>query len=114
MRDANRVKVVIRGRTYQLMGEDADHTRRLARHIDETMARFSEGMVATDNYQLAILTALHLADELFAERGQFHSFRSQVGASADRILDLLEGCLTPDEIDDENTAGQGEATRSGT
>ena len=112
MSDANRVQVVIRGRTYQLMGANADHTRLLARHIDETMARFSEHMIATDNYQLAILTALHIADELFTVRGQFNSYRSQVATSADRMLNLLESCLAADEGDCENAGEEGESTHS--
>ncbi len=112
MSDGNRVQVVIRGRTYRLMGADADHTRRLARHIDETMARFSDGMIEADNYQLAILTALHLADELFTVRGQFNTYRSQVGASAGRMLNLLESCLAADELEGENAGAEGESEHS--
>ncbi len=99
----NRVQVVIGGRNYRLAGGDPDHTRRLARKVDETMARFSEGMVGVDDYQLAVLTALHIADELSAVEGDYRSYRSRVEALADRVLGKVEEDL--DEAESEQVGG---------
>ncbi len=89
----DRIQVVIYGRTYQLVGADAVRTRELARKVDETMRRFSENMPGAESYQLAILAALHLADKLARVRDEFATYRSDVGDSADRLLEVLENGL---------------------
>lgn len=109
MSNSGRVRVVIRGRAYQLSGADAGHTQELARQVDQTMARFADDLVIADNYQLAILTALHLADELASVRAECDQYRARVGASADRLLHLLDGCLEEDPANPRDT----EELRSG-
>lgn len=108
MSDHNRVQVVIHGRTYQLAGADPDHTRELARKVDETITRFSDAAPGAESYQLAILAALHLADELAAVRGEYEEYRSRTGASAGRILDAVAVCLAEDEPSENEPPPEGE------
>lgn len=98
MSASNRIQVVIHGRTYQLAGADPDQTRQLARKVDETITRFSDAMPGAESYQLAILAALHLADELATVRGEFEEYRSRVGASADRIREAVTTSMAEDTL----------------
>ena len=111
---ASRVQVVIRGRTYQLAGGHPEHTRSLARVVDETMAQFSEQMVGVDNYHLAILTALHLADELSGATSKVERYRSRVGALVARVNDTLDAALADEdaETDPEPAADSSAIARS--
>ena len=90
MAATDRVQVVIGGRTYRLAGGDPDHTRRLARKVDEVMSRFSESIVGADDYQVAILTALHIADELSAAEDNYSSYRFRVEGLVDHVQGVLE------------------------
>ena len=85
-----RMRVVIYGRTYQLVGEDGNRTRTLARKVDELMRRFADGLPGADPYQLAILAALHLADQEAQARDDLESYRTRVDDSANRLLRALE------------------------
>lgn len=84
------VKVVIHGRTYHLSGKDPEHTRRMARKVDETLSHFSAQMPGVEPYQIAILAALHLADELSAVRDDFRAYQAQAAAWADRMLQEID------------------------
>ena len=92
-----RTQVVIFGRTYQLRGPDPEHTRSIARTVDEVMQRFSSGLPGTERYQLAILAALHLADELATIRQDYDSYRARVDRLAARALDSIESGLEGEE-----------------
>lgn len=96
----NSVEVSIRGRTYRLIGADAARARQLASLVDQTMARLASGGVGADDYQRAILTAFQFADDLMTAQGELAKYRENVGASAGRILDLLETSLEEDESED--------------
>lgn len=93
MEPHDRIQVVIYGRAYRLGGADPARTRELARKVDDTMRRFSKRLPGAEAYQLAILTALHLADELASAKDEFAQFRDRVGDSADRLLKSLEHSL---------------------
>lgn len=93
MASGNRVTVVIHGRTYHLSGSDPEHTRRMARTVDETLSRFSAAMPGVEPYQIAILAALHLADELSNEKDAFEKYRAQAGGWAARMTRVVEGAM---------------------
>ena len=104
MAAADRVQVVIGGRTYRLAGGDPEHTRRLARKVDEVMSRFSGSTVGADDYQVAILTALHIADELASAEDNYHSYQSRVEGLADQLHGVLEEDLAEVEPEQEGAA----------
>lgn len=95
------VQVVIRGRTYNLAGGQPEHARALARKVDETMAQFSRQMVGADSYQIAILTALHIADELAAATSELSSFRMRVDDVVGRVQQAVDETLAEDEFEAE-------------
>lgn len=83
------VRVTIYGRVYRLVGPDPERLLEMARRVDETMRRFSERMHGVDNYQLVVLTALHLADELATVRDDFEAYRDRVDSTSTRMLAAL-------------------------
>lgn len=96
-----RVEVIIDGRAYWLSGADPDHTRRLARKVDDTINRFVDRMPGSDKYQLAILAALYLADELAAIEAEYAEFRSRAGAAVERITGVVEATIAEDDLSPE-------------
>ena len=84
------VEVRIFGRTHHLKGDDPEHIREVARLVDEKMNHIAGRMQTADGYRVAVLTALHIADQLLAERGAMESYRSQVDARSMRMLLLLD------------------------
>lgn len=90
MAGKERTQVVIHGRAYNLSGGDAERTRTLARTVNAAMARLSDALPQAEDYQLAILAALHIADESLRFRTELEAFRSGVDASASRMLEAIE------------------------
>ena len=96
MSAVSRIQVAIYGRIYRLVGADPERTRATASQVDEMMRRFSKHMHGVDDYQLAILTALHFADEASAVRGEFEGYRDRVSASSARIVAAVDTALEGD------------------
>ena len=89
-----RVRVEIDGRAYHLGGADPERTRALARKVDEAISRFRDTPSAgTDSYQLAILAALQIADELATACSEHERYRSEVGAASRKLLDELQSAV---------------------
>ena len=93
MAQQDRTQVVIYGRGYHLSGGDPARTRELARKVDHTMRRLADRLPGSGEYQLAILSALHLADELAKTEEALANLQDKVSDSADRLLDRLESTL---------------------
>ena len=94
------VRVEIGGRAYNLGGADPERTRELAQKVDETISRFEDTLGAgSDKYQLAILAALQIADELATLRNLHENYRTEVGAAVRKVMDDLQSGVA--EIDDE-------------
>ena len=79
------VAVRIRGRDLRIRSDEpGEQLERIARTVDETMARVEKRTGAVDSLDVAMLTALNLARELVASR--------DAGSSADegRLRALIE------------------------
>ncbi len=89
-----RVRVEIGGRAYHLGGADPARTRELARKVDEAINRSADTLGAgTDSYQLAILAALQIADELATARDEHQRYRLEIGAASRKLLDGLQSAV---------------------
>ena len=85
------IRVEIDGRAYNLGGGDPERTRKLARQVDEAIKHLRDSMGAgADSYQLAILAALGLADELESFRESGDRDRSDIGEAVQGLLTQLE------------------------
>lgn len=64
---STRVKIV--GEEYTIRSDaDPEHTRAVAAHVDAAIRRVLENPAITDPGKAAILAAMSITDELFAER----------------------------------------------
>ena len=78
----------------------------MAAYVDRTMSHIQARLPFSSSTRLAILTALHIADEMMRERGQRESVLSRVEEKAESLRILLE---SPGDKDHNETAGPGSA-----
>ena len=71
-------------------GNDADETRQLAELVDSKMNFIATQVRVPDNYRIAVLTALHLADEYANLKQEHDRLKAEVSGKANRINALLD------------------------
>ncbi len=87
--------VKIYHRTYQLRtGGDVEYLDQLARHLDEQMLRISEETPTVDTLKIAILAALHIADEYFSTKKRLDVSEDQVCRKSTKLVEMLESHLS--------------------
>jgi cell division protein ZapA len=88
MERSKSTRVQIFGSDYHVRGEaDPDHIRDLAAYVDAKMHEIANDQSLVSSTKVAILTAIHIADELFQERLER---QRSVDAVAERALHLSE------------------------
>jgi cell division protein ZapA (FtsZ GTPase activity inhibitor) len=81
------VTVQLRGRELRIRGtEDEASLQRVARHLDETMARLEQRSGKVDSLDVALLTALNLAREVI----ELREGRSANHVDSRRLRSLIE------------------------
>lgn len=92
---AQPIEIEIFGRTYQVRaGKDPEYTRKLAQFVDEQMRRVAEhAPPASSPVHVAVLTLLHVANELFDARGEADESESSLEEKARELVELLETTL---------------------
>jgi cell division protein ZapA len=85
------VTVQIAGNRYSLK-TDADERalRALASYVDTKMRDAQKGTRTVDTQTVAVLTALQIAEELFAERREARELRRSIREKSQSLLDTLE------------------------
>ena len=85
------IQVNIFGQVYHIKGgEDPQHTSELAALVDEKMNFIARQVSVPDSFRVAVLTALHLADEYDALLKEHEELQKEVAAKADRLEALLD------------------------
>lgn len=89
------VDLEIFGRTYQIKGEkDAAYTRRLAAYVDEQMRAVAErSPPSASPVQIAVLTLLHIAHELFEATENMEQNEAAILHKSEELLALLDASL---------------------
>ena len=84
-------QVNIFGQVFHIKGgNDADQTRRLADLVDQKMNFIASQVRLPDNYRIAVLTALHLADEYANLKQEHDRLKAEVSLKAAKIDSLLD------------------------
>jgi len=84
-------QVQIFGQVYHLRGsEDADYARRVARLVDDRMNAIADQMASVDSFRVAVLAALHIADEYLRLKEQHDRYKTQVAVKSNRLVSLLD------------------------
>ncbi len=83
-------RVQIFGSEYHVRGDaDPEYIRSLAAYVDAKMAEIATDQSLVSSTKVAILTAIHIADELFQERRQREQTVNDVAERALQISDAL-------------------------
>jgi len=85
------IKVDIYNQTYNIRSDgDNEYIHRLAEYVDAKMREVTSGTYTIDSHKVAILAALHIADEL-------HQLRSQQDQLDNDLAQRSADCM--DELD---------------
>ena len=88
------VQVKIYDQSYQLRSDSGeDYTRQLAKSVDATMRAIAEKTKTYDSLRLAVLSALHFADECERLREHHDRLQEAVVEETRKISEALEGAL---------------------
>jgi cell division protein ZapA len=86
------VKVTIVGEEYTIRSDEpAEHTRAVAKYVDETIRGVMNAGATVESHKAAILAALQITDELFKSRDG----REELGERMRGISSYLRRLLPP-------------------
>jgi cell division protein ZapA len=84
-------QVQIFGQVYHLRGsEDAEYARRVARLVDDRMNTIADQMATVDSFRVAVLAALHIADEYLRLKEQHDHYKVRVADKSHHLVSLLD------------------------
>lgn len=88
------IKVNIYGQEYPIKSDaDATYVQQIAEYVDRKMKEVAEKVPARIHSQLAVLTALNIADELFKEREEKEKKLSEVEEKTQSLIEWLDAKL---------------------
>jgi cell division protein ZapA len=104
---AQSIRVEIYNQTYNIRSDgDNDYIMRLAEYVDGKMREISSGTLTVDSLKVAILAALHIADEYHQLKNQQEQSDSQLASRSAECAEMLDRVLKhkeapPQELDRE-------------
>src|SRR6266513_5284237 len=88
------VRVEIYNQTYNIRSDgDTEYISRLAEFVDSRMREISSGTLTVDSLKVAILAALHIADELHRLKNMHEQADAQLGARSAECAEMLDRLL---------------------
>lgn len=99
-----RVRVLNREYPLRVAPGDEDYTLHLAQRVDERMRKLQHAIPTQTDLTHAVLTALELAEELYATRAEVDRLQAHVEIETGHLADRLDQALatpTPREPSDE-------------
>lgn len=89
------VNVKIFNQTYTIRSNDGDaeRTLRLAALVDQRMREIAQGGLTADSLKLAILAAIHIADELDRANAKYEELNRELVARSAECAELLDQML---------------------
>lgn len=88
------IRVEIYNQTYSIRSDgDNEYILRLADYVDGKMREISSGTLTVDSLKVAILAALHVADELHQQKHQQQQTDAQLAARSAECTELLDRVL---------------------
>ncbi|MEM1117270.1 MAG: cell division protein ZapA [Bacteroidota bacterium] len=88
-----RVRILDRDYPLRVAPGDEDYTVHLAQRIDERLRRLRQQIPSQPDLTHAILTALELAEELYAARAETDRLRARVEIESTALVDRLDAVL---------------------
>ncbi len=92
---AQTVKVEIYNQTYNIRSRDGDTDRikELAAFVNSRMNEIATSALTVDSLRLAILAALHIADELHQMKDRRDKLDQEIGERSAECVELLDNIL---------------------
>lgn len=88
------VRVEIYNQTYNIRSDgDTEYIVQLAEFVDSRMREISSGTLTVDSLKVAILAALHIADELHRLKHLYEQADSQLAARSGECAEMLDRLL---------------------
>jgi cell division protein ZapA len=88
------IRVEIYNQTYNIRSEgDTEYIKQLAAFVDSRMREISSGTLTVDSLKVAILAALHIADELHRTRKLHEQQDSQLASRSAECAEMLDRVL---------------------
>jgi cell division protein ZapA len=88
------VRVEIYNQTYNIRSDgDTEYIIQLAEFVDSRMREISSGTLTVDSLKVAILAALHIADELHRLKQLHEQADSQLAARSGECAEMLDKLL---------------------
>src|SRR3982750_3030806 len=88
------VRVEIHNQTYNIRSDgDTEYIVQLAEFVDSRMREISSGTLTVDSLKVAILAALHIADELHRLKHLHEQADSQLAARSGECAEMLDRLL---------------------
>jgi cell division protein ZapA len=104
---AQSIRVEIYNQTYNIRSDgDNDYIMRLAEFVDGKMREISSGTLTVDSLKVAILAALHIADEFHQLKNQQEQSDAQLASRSAECSEMLDRVLkhrdpAPQELETE-------------
>jgi cell division protein ZapA len=91
---AQSIRVEIYNQTYNIRSDgDNDYILRLAEYVDGKMREISSGTLTVDSLKVAILAALHIADEFHQLKNQQQQSDAQLASRSAECAEMLDRVL---------------------
>ena len=88
------IRVEINNQTYNIRSDgDTEYIIQLAEFVDSRMREISSGTLTVDSLKVAILAALHIADELHRLKNMHEQADSQLAARSSECAEMLDKLL---------------------
>lgn len=85
------IQVEIYNQTYSIRSDgDNEYIQQLARYVDEKMRAISSGTLTVDSLKVAILAALHIADEFHQAKEDHAQSDAQLGTRSAECAEMLD------------------------
>ena len=103
------IRVEIYNQTYNIRSDgDTEYIIQLAEFVDSRMREISSGTLTVDSLKVAILAALHIADELHRLKNMHEQADSQLAARSSECAEMLDKLL---KVRNRVETGQGGANK---
>ena len=101
------IRVEIYNQTYNIRSDgDTEYIIQLAEFVDSRMREISSGTLTVDSLKVAILAALHIADELHRLKNMHEQADSQLAARSSECAEMLDRLLKVRSSVDQGGAGK--------
>src|SRR6266496_2312203 len=88
------IRVEIYNQTYNIRSDgDSEYLMKLADFVDSRMREISSGTLTVDSLKVAILAALHIADELHRLKHVHEQADTQLGSRSAECAEMLDRLL---------------------